>query len=194
MESDLKRLLEGRSAENGEGYRLERDGRHIRGGVNLTLSDIRFNDDEGVCNRADVANMLDSWVVDLNESRRFYKAGLHSEFTRIHNGVLKSLKQCLYRMVPKQELKRRMSEFMAHRQKATAPIRKISDRDVAKVEVEFRLMGWVLDLMLCMKCAVTGDRSAFEKASQQVYEQMLRDFFEITSVSERKRYSEGEIL
>lgn len=96
---------EGRISENGENFVLQPVGEHIRGGLNLTLSNLRHNVEMDAVHRRDVANLLDSWIVDLQTALRYLKSGNERDFYRAYQSVNKSMIKVFFTITTAEERK-----------------------------------------------------------------------------------------
>jgi len=105
-------IVEGRSGENGEFYDPSSGGRKLRGGVMYQFSEMRFIPgnpanspglEDGACHRLDVANFLDSWIVDIGEAYRLLRRGDTTGFEKAMMIVRETMLRELMRITTPEE-------------------------------------------------------------------------------------------
>lgn len=198
-DKDLESILEGRSAINSEKFVLEESGKQIRGGINLTLSAFRFDSNLGLAYRQDVANLLDSWIVDGNEAIRYLNSGNSDQFNRIYAGVQKSIAQCLLHVISRSVLLRMCND-------TAEDMIIVVDKYILSVSCDFKqdscslsavvsnLLFWLLARRKAKKLLMSGLTKEFVGLDRRVHVSMMELFFSVTNAEERVVYATGEVL
>lgn len=171
----MELVHEGRSGENGTPYFICRDGSHIKGGINLSLSYIRYIDlpDLKVVNRTDFANALETIIVDLTQVLLGAEKG-------IAKGIIKTIIvfcKRVVRVLPDGHSPG-IETFMKFDIKAN-----YVDRSSAKDCLYF------LGIKLC-RILANGDK----KELQMIVNKLSELFYQITTEEERRVYVQGQIL
>lgn len=195
MTSDIEKALEGRTCINGEEFTLKPDGLHIQGGLNLTMSNIRFSMEQDVCYRPDVANMLDSWIVDMNTGVKYLQCGMLQGFRDAYSSVRKSMLNCLWQICNESELQTARQVIVYEIDLAVKDVRRDFDRNTCwRTDV----IDLITMCLLWTKKSITCRRLANEQEARvhddHVYEVMLRALYHITTVEDRQTFSHGETL
>lgn len=182
--SELNILTDGRTSENGKGFKPVIEGWHVRGGVNLSMSNVRFSNDPYVVNRIDVVNLLDTWIVDLLEGFRC----LQNNHVDVFETSWKTVIGSMYRVLQKIDCGYPVFGIIGN-------VRVISEyAAVNRVDYVINLRLWKKSVFEVYQELKNNSDKEVQKRMMNVIDSMRTVLFKLASALELKKLSLGEII